>query len=80
MELQNAPGPLNGVVFAVRGRVIQQLDRQTCVIGKFYHAFEALVRIGLLSKHRLGKDNFYFKDNLYQLLLNISQPKPSGSP
>jgi Fic family protein len=31
---------------------------------------EALLEIGLLSKHKLGKDNFYLNDELFQLLLN----------
>jgi Fic family protein len=31
---------------------------------------EALLEISLLSKHKLGKDNFYLNDELFQLLLN----------
>ncbi|MDO8812512.1 MAG: Fic family protein [Gallionella sp.] len=30
------------------------------------------VRIGLLSKHKLGKDNYYLNDTLYVLLQNVS--------
>ncbi len=30
------------------------------------------VRIGLLSKHKLGKDNYYLNDALYELLLNVN--------
>ena len=33
---------------------------------------EALVTLGLLSKHKLGKDNFYLNNELYQLLLNVN--------
>ncbi|WOE79961.1 Fic family protein [Pseudomonas protegens] len=36
---------------------------------------EQLVNIGLLSKHKLGKDNFYLNDALFQLLLNVGQPQ-----
>lgn len=32
---------------------------------------DELVRIGLLSKHRLGKDNYYLNDALYGLLQNV---------
>lgn len=31
---------------------------------------EELVRINLLSKHKIGKDNFYLNDSLFALLLN----------
>ncbi len=34
---------------------------------------EALVELGLLSKHKLGKDNFYLNDALFQLLLNSNE-------
>jgi Fic family protein len=30
-----------------------------------------LVRIGLLSKHRLGRENFYLNDGLFVLLSNV---------
>lgn len=33
---------------------------------------DEMVGIGLLSKHKLGKDNYYLNDALYQLLLNVS--------
>ncbi len=33
---------------------------------------DELVRIGLLSKHKLGKDNYYLNDALYTLLQNVS--------
>jgi len=33
---------------------------------------DELVKIGLLSKHKIGKDNYYLNDALYQLLLNVS--------
>lgn len=32
---------------------------------------EQLVEIGLLSKHKIAKDNLYLNDKLYQLLMNI---------
>ncbi len=34
---------------------------------------ESLVRVGLLSKHKLGKDNFYLNDELIELFLNSSE-------
>ncbi len=34
---------------------------------------EELVQIGLVSKHRIGKENFYLNDALYGLLLNVGQ-------
>lgn len=34
---------------------------------------EQLVAVGLLSKHKLGKENFYLNDALFQLLLNVGQ-------
>ena len=34
---------------------------------------DALVELGVLSKHKLGKDNFYLNDALYQLLLNSNE-------
>ncbi len=33
---------------------------------------DEMVGIGLLSKHKIGKDNYYLNDALYQLLLNVS--------
>jgi Fic family protein len=30
-----------------------------------------LVRIGLLTKHKKGKENFYVNDALFDLLLNV---------
>ncbi|MEO0455353.1 MAG: Fic family protein [Cyanobacteria bacterium P01_A01_bin.114] len=32
---------------------------------------EELVKIGMLSKHRLGKENYYINDGLFELLLNV---------
>ena len=32
---------------------------------------EELVKIGLLSKHKIGKDNYYLNDALYELLTNV---------
>ena len=34
---------------------------------------EEIITIGLLSKHKIGKDNYYLNDDLYQLLLNVSE-------
>jgi len=34
---------------------------------------DEMVNIGLLSKHKLGKDNYYLNDALYQLLLNVGE-------
>lgn len=36
---------------------------------------DSLVQLGLLSKHKLGKDNFYLNDALFQLLLNSGEQK-----
>ena len=33
---------------------------------------DEVVHIGLLSKHKLGKDNYYLNDALYELLQNVS--------
>ncbi len=33
---------------------------------------DEMVGIGLLTKHKIGKDNYYLNDALYQLLLNVS--------
>ena len=34
---------------------------------------EELVAIGLLKKHKIGKDNYYLNDELYNLLLSVGQ-------
>ena len=34
---------------------------------------DELVRIGLVSKLKKGKENFYINDSLFHLLLNVSQ-------
>lgn len=34
---------------------------------------EDLVSIGILSKHKLGKDNYYLNDSLFKLLSNVSK-------
>ena len=39
---------------------------------------DELVTIGLLSKHKLGKDNYYLNDALYQLLLNANTQQDSS--
>lgn len=45
-----------------------QVSRQTAS-----RYLEDIVAIGLLSKHRLGKDNYYINDNLYQLLFAVGE-------
>lgn len=55
--------------------VVNELEIHRNTATKY---LEELVRIGLLSKHKLGKDNFYLNENLYQLLLNVGQPKSKG--
>lgn len=40
---------------------------------------EELVRIGLLTKHKLGKDNYYLNNLLYALLGNVGQGNGSAS-
>ncbi len=42
-----------------------QVTRKTAV--KY---LEEMITIGLISKHKMGKDNYYLNDALYQLLLN----------
>ena len=42
MLLQDAPAAFNRIVFAVIGRVVQQLDGFAGVIGEVHHAFEEL--------------------------------------
>lgn len=42
-----------------------QIHRNTAV--KY---LEELVRIGLLTKHKLGKENFYLNSALFDLLAN----------
>jgi Fic family protein len=38
---------------------------------------EALIEIGLLSKHKIWKENFYLNDSLYELLANTNTMKAS---
>lgn len=38
---------------------------------------DEVVRIGVLSKHKLGKDNYYLNDALYALLQNVGAPPPA---
>ncbi|MNZ87880.1 Adenosine monophosphate-protein transferase SoFic [compost metagenome] len=45
-----------------------QVSRQTAS-----RYLDELVGIGLLSKHRIGKENFYLNDALFDLLLNAAQ-------
>lgn len=39
---------------------------------------EELVRIGILNKHKIGKDNYYLNTGLYGLLLGAGLRKPSN--
>ncbi|MCY1248446.1 hypothetical protein D9M72_618780 [compost metagenome] len=45
-----------------------QVSRQTAS-----RYLDELVGIRLLSKHRIGKENFYLNDALFDLLLNAAQ-------
>lgn len=47
--------------------IIQDLDIQRNAAAKY---LDELVRIGLLSKHKLGRENYYMNDALYNLLLS----------
>lgn len=40
---------------------------------------EELIKIGLLSKHKKGKENYYINDALFDLLLNISSKQGAVS-
>lgn len=40
---------------------------------------EELVKIGLLSKHKIGKDNYYLNDALYELLTNVNSRAGAGT-
>ncbi len=51
-----------------RGNENLQVTRKTA--AKY---LEELITIGLLSKHKIGKDNYYLNDALYQLLLNVNE-------
>jgi Fic family protein len=50
--------------------VIKELNVSRITATKY---LDELVRIGLLKKHRIGRDNYYVNFNLYDLLANISQ-------
>jgi Fic family protein len=39
---------------------------------------EEVVTLGLLSKHKIGKDNFYLNDDLFDLLLAVGQTPPNS--
>ena len=43
-----------------------QVNRKTA--SKY---LDVLVELALLSKHRLGKENYYLNDRLFELLLNV---------
>jgi hypothetical protein len=42
VHLQNAPAPLNRIIFAVVGRVLQYLNGLTNVVRKLHHAMQKL--------------------------------------
>lgn len=48
--------------------VMQELQIHRNTAAKY---LEELVRIGLLSKHKLGKENFYLNNALFDLLTNV---------
>ena len=45
-----------------------QVTRQTAS-----RYLDDIVAVGLLSKHKIGKDNFYINDDLFQLLSAIGE-------
>jgi DNA-binding IclR family transcriptional regulator len=47
-----------------------QITRQTAS-----RYLDELVALGLLSKHKLGKENFYLNDALFDLLANVNPDK-----
>jgi hypothetical protein len=40
---------------------------------------ESLVDVGLLSKHKVAKENYYLNDRLFTLLLNVGTKQENGS-
>lgn len=50
--------------------VVQELGIHRNTASKY---LEELVQIGLLSKYKLGKENFYLNDALFQLLMHVGQ-------
>ena len=44
-----------------------QVTRQTAA-----RYLDSIVSLGLLTKHKIGKENFYLNDKLFALLLNVS--------
>ncbi len=51
-----------------------QVHRNTAV--KY---LEELVKIGLLSKHKIGKENLYLNDALFEMLTNVSSRTGTGT-
>jgi Fic family protein len=49
--------------------VTQELQIHRNTAAKY---LEELVKIGLLTRHKLGKENYYLNDALYELLRNVS--------
>ena len=40
---------------------------------------DELIRVGMLSKVKLGKDNYYLNTALFQLLSDVGKRKPDES-
>lgn len=40
---------------------------------------DELVKIGLLSKHKIGKENYYLNDALFALLTNVGNHAEAGA-
>lgn len=54
--------------YAKIGFVVRELQVHRNTATKY---LEELVAIGLLKKHKIGKDNYYLNAELYNLLLNV---------
>lgn len=57
------------------GFVMQELQIHRNTAIKY---LEELVRIGLLTKHKLGKENFYLNSALFDLLANVGRTSQGG--
>lgn len=55
--------------------VVRELDVTRQTASRY---LEEIVSLGLLSKHKVGKDNYYLNNDLYQLLLGVGR-KPLSS-
>jgi len=56
MLFQNAPAALDRVVFAVVGRIVQELDRLADVVGEFDHSLEKLRALAITFRTIIGFD------------------------